>query len=96
VEARCHEQQRLCSLAKALHQAQQQQPVDADYVLVADIGLAPGGKSGYVDVAVVDRAGAVVLVDFQNDQLPAFRRRAPEDLAAAEAVATERLRALLR
>lgn len=96
VAATSNQQQRLWSLAKALQQAQQQQPVDADYVLVADVGLAPGGKSGYVDVVVVDRKGAIVLADFQNDQWPAFQRRAPKDLAAAEAVATDRLRALLR
>ena len=65
-------------------------------VLAVDIGLAPGGKAGFVDLVVVDRAGAVVLADFQNDQHAAFRRRAPTDLATAEAVATDRLRELLR
>lgn len=94
--ATANQQQRLWSLAKELQQFQQQQPVDADYVLVVDIGLAPGGKAGFVDLVVVDRAGAVVLADFQNDQHAAFRRRAPTDLATAEAVATDRLRELLR
>ena len=91
-----NQQQRLWSLAKALLQAQQKAPLDADMVVVADIGLAPEGRSGYVNVVVVDRTGAVVLADCQNDQHDAFRRRAPKTLAAAELVAVDRLRTLLR
>ena len=94
--ATANQQQRLWGLAKALQQTQRQQPLDADYVLVVDAGLAPGGKSGFVDVVVVDRAGAIVLADFQNDQHTAFRQRRPQGLADAEAVAIDRLRTLLR
>lgn len=94
VPATSNQQRRLWDLAKALQKEQRERPVDADYVVAVDAALS--GKSGFVDVVVVDRAGEFVLADFTNDQHPAFQKRAPKNAADAEWVAVDRLCELLR
>ena len=94
VAATSNQQRRLWDLAKALQKEQRERPVDADYVVVVDAALS--GKSGFVDVVVVDRAGEFVLADFTNDQHRAFQARAPKTVADAEVVAVDRLCELLR
>lgn len=91
-----NQQRHLWDLAKALQKAQQQQPVDADYVVAIEAAVDVGGKHGFVNLVVVDRAGAWVLADFQNDQHPTWQKHAPKGLADAEKVAADRLRELLR
>lgn len=91
-----NQQQRLYGLAAAVKTAIGKQPIEADYALALDVGLAPNGKSGFVNVVVLTRAGELVLADFQNDQHPMFQERAPKTLVEAEQLAIARLRQLLR
>jgi len=95
VPAGGNQQRHLWDLARALQKAQQASPVDADYVVAIEAAVDVGGAHGFVNLVVVDRAGACVLADFQNDQHPTWRRYAPKGLAAAEKVAADRLRELL-
>lgn len=94
VAATSNQQRRLWDLAKALQKEQREHPVDADYVVVVDAAVS--GKSGFVDVVVVDRQGEFVLADYTNDQHQAFQKRAPKAVADAERVAVDRLCELLR
>lgn len=96
VPAGGNQQRHLWDLAKALQKAQQATPVDADYVVAIEAAVDTGGQHGFVNLVVVDRAGAFVLADFQNDQHPTWKKHAPKALAAAEKVAADRLRELLR
>lgn len=96
VPAGGNQQRHLWDLAKALQKAQLASPVDADYVVAIEAAVDLGGAHGFVNLVVVDRAGACVLADFQNDQHPTWRRHAPKGLADAEKVAADRLRELLR
>lgn len=96
VPAGGNQQQHLWDLAKVLQKAQQASPVDADYVVAIEAAVDVGGAHGFVNLVVVDRAGACVLADFQNDQHPTWRKQAPKGLADAEKVAADRLRELLR
>lgn len=91
-----NEQKRLWGLATALRATLAKTPADADYVLVADIGLHPDGKRGFVHVVLATRAGDLVVTDFQNDQHPTFRAHAPARLEDAEKLAVARLAHLLR
>ncbi len=86
-----NEQKRLWDLARALQDAVKKSPVDADYVLVADLGLDPEKGSGYVHVAICTAKGEFVFADFVNDQHPLFRARRPKTLADAEWLAAARL-----
>ena len=86
----------LWDLAKALQKAQQASPVDADYVVAIEAAVDVGGAHGFVNLVVVDRAGACVLADFQNDQHPTWKKHAPKGLVDAEKVAADRLRERLR
>lgn len=96
VPAGGNQQRHLWDLAKALQKAQQQSPVDADYVVAIEAAVDVAGKHGFVNLVVVDRTGACVLADFQNDQHPTWQKHAPKGLADAEKVAADRLRELLR
>ena len=96
VPAGGNQQRHLWDLAKALQKAQLAAPVDADYVVAIEAAVDVGGAHGFVNLVVVDRAGACVLADFQNDQHPTWRKHAPKGLAEAEKVAADRLRELLR
>lgn len=96
VPASQNQQRRLWDLAAALRTSLQQQPIDSDYAVVADVGLDPEGGHGYVNVVVLTKAGEVVVADFQNDQHPLFQQRAPKVLQDGEDLAVARLRALLR
>lgn len=96
VKPSSNQQKRLWDLAKGLTAAVTQQPVDADYVLVADVGVRAGGGSGFTNIALCTRQGEVVLTDFQNDQHPMFTEVAPKDAADAERVVVARLVHLLR
>ncbi len=91
-----NQQRHLWDLAKALQKAQQATPVDADYVVAIEAAVDVGGAHGFVNLVVVDRAGACVLADFQNDQHATWKKHAPKGLADAEKVAADRLRELLR
>jgi hypothetical protein len=92
-----NQQKRLWDLAAAAARAAlSKQAADADYVLVADLGVHPEGGVHWAHVVVCRAAGDVVLADFLNDQHPWFRRRAPKTLADAEALVAARLAELLR
>jgi hypothetical protein len=91
-----NQQKRLWDLARALRGALGERPVEADYALVADLGVQPEGGVHFANVAMCTAAGDFVLVDFQNDQHPLFRRHEPKTLADAEALVAKRLAELLR
>lgn len=91
-----NQQKRLWDLAKAAQAALKAHPIDADYAVAADMGLAPGGKSGFVNVVVLTHGGDVVVADFQNDQHRSFQAAAPKTLADCERLAARQLRSLLR
>lgn len=91
-----NQQKRLWDLARAAQAALKAHPVDADYVVAADMAVAPDGKRGFVDVVVLTRAGDVVVADFQNDQHALFQQQAPKTLADCERLVALRLRSLLR
>ena len=91
-----NEQKRLWGLAAALRATLAKTPAAADYVLVADIGLHPEGKRGFVHVVLATKVGDLVVTDFQNDQHPMFQEHAPTRLEDAEKLAVARLAHLLR
>lgn len=91
-----NEQKRLWDLARGLRESLRQHPVDADYVLVADLGIPEHDGPRWVHVAVCDKAGGFVIVDMLNDQSPQFRKAQPKTLQDAEQLAAAHLRQLLR
>lgn len=91
-----NEQKRLWDLARGAHAAAAAEAANADYVLVADLGVGGDGGVMWVHVVVCNAAGEPVVVDMQNDQHPALRRAAPKTVADAEAFAVARLATLLR
>ncbi|MFY9344975.1 MAG: hypothetical protein WAT39_20955 [Planctomycetota bacterium] len=91
-----NQQKRLFDLAAAVKAALGKQPIDADYAVAMDCGLDPAGKSGFVNLVVLTKAGELVLADYQNDQHPLFQQHAPKVLADGEKLAVARLVALLK
>lgn len=91
-----NEQKRLWDLARELRKAVLKTPIDADYALVADIGVDEHEGPHWLHLAICNKAGELVLVDMLNDQSPIFAKAKPKSLADAERLAVERLTALLR
>lgn len=91
-----NEQQVLWQMARGLAAEVRAHPVDADYALYAEymLGTDAAGKPfvGAVHFAVVNRAGELVLVDFQNDHSPAFRSARPATREACDALVAQRLK----
>ena len=90
-----NEQKRLWDLARGLREHVRQHPLDADYVLVADLGVHEHDGPRWVHVAVCDKAGEFVIVDMLNDQSPQFIKAQPKTLQDAEQLAADHLRQLL-
>lgn len=91
-----NEQKVLWDLARGLGAAVRDHAPDADYALVVDIGMAGERSVGFVHLALCDRQGEPVIVDFANDQNVALRQAAPTTLAEAEQFAANWLADLLR
>jgi len=91
-----NQQKRLYDLAAVVKAQLQKQPIEADYAVAVDLGFAEGGQAGYANVVVLDRAGELVLAEFQNDQHPLFRQQAPKSLADGEKLAVAMLTRVLR
>lgn len=78
VERSPNEQRTLWSFARSASKSVQADPPEADYALFADYLMNPaGGQVGAVHLAVVDRAGELVLVDFQNSHHEDFQSVSP-------------------
>jgi hypothetical protein len=85
-----NQQQRLWGLASALRTTLAAHPVDADYVVAAEVGLAARGP-GFVNFVLTTRTGDVAIADFQNDQHADFQNLAPKTVADAERLIAARL-----
>ncbi len=83
VEPSRNEQRMLWDMAHAVQARTRDAAPDADYVLFIDCLISSRGTVGAVHFAVCDRAGELVLVDFQNDHHDDFRAVAPHDAAKA-------------
>ncbi|MBL8729872.1 MAG: hypothetical protein JNM25_15705 [Planctomycetes bacterium] len=90
-----NEQKRLWDLARGLRAAAATQAADADYLLIADLGIGGEGRVAYVHFVVCTAAGDYVIVDWQNDQNELLRRAAPRSVEAAERYLIDRLARLL-
>ncbi|MCG3128373.1 MAG: hypothetical protein CHACPFDD_03261 [Phycisphaerae bacterium] len=92
-----NEQKRLWDLARALCAHVGAGGFDAQYVLVAEIGVSPANPSrGYVHVVLCDGSGQPVVVDFCNDQHDDYRRAAPKSTEDGEKLAAARLARAVR
>jgi hypothetical protein len=91
-----NQQKRLWGLAAALRKAAGAHKIEADYALVADLGVRPEGGAQFVNFVLCTKSGEVVIADFQNDQHPTFKGRQPKSVEDAEALVAARLAALLR
>ncbi|MFO0963761.1 MAG: hypothetical protein U0625_12785 [Phycisphaerales bacterium] len=89
-----NEQKVLWSMARGFRDRMRAQRPDADYAVFADYVMGPGGV-GAVHFAVCDRAGELVLVDFQNDHFEDFRAVAPKGRDGADALVVRRMTALV-
>jgi hypothetical protein len=78
VERSPNEQRILWSFARSARESVQADPPEADYALFADYLTSPDGKHvGAVHLAVLDRSGELVLVDFQNSHHEDFQTVSP-------------------
>lgn len=95
-----NEQRRLWSMARDLSAFVRHRAPDADYVLLADyvVGRTPQGALhvGGVHLALCDRAGQLVLVDFQNSRQKEFKAVDPHSIEACDALAARRFVKLAR
>lgn len=90
-----NEQKVLWSMARNFSAYVKQHPPDADYALLADYlgGTTPTGdlRVGAVHLAVCNRAGELVLVDYQNSHQRDFQSIDPKSVQACDALVTKRL-----
>lgn len=95
VASSINEQKVLWQMARGLAAEVRAHPVDTDYALYAEYmsGTDAAGKPfvGAVHLAVVNRAGELVLVDFQNDHSPAFIKARPATREECDALVVQRL-----
>lgn len=90
-----NEQKVLWQMARGLAAEVRAHPIDTDYALYAEYlsGTDATGKPfvGAVHFAVVNRAGELVLVDFQNDHSQAFAKAKPASREECDALVVQRL-----
>lgn len=95
VVADMNEQKTLWSLARGFSAYLTKHPPQGDYALLADYltGTRPGGEFavGGVHVVVCDKAGQIVLVDFQNSHHEDFRSIHPASREECDALVVRRL-----
>jgi hypothetical protein len=78
VERSPNEQKILWSFARSASASVKAVPPEADYALFADYLTSPDGSQvGAVHLAVLDRSGEIVLVDFQNSHHEDFQAVSP-------------------
>ena len=92
-----NEQKLLWDLARAFQDHLQQNPVDADYALLADYMISRrNGRVRAVHFVVCDRSGEWVIVDFQNDHHGDFQSIDPKSREDCDRLVAKRLEGYLR
>lgn len=92
-----NEQRRLWDLARAFRDYVRAESPDADYVLFAEYTIRPSDQQVWaVHFVVCDRSGQWVIVDFQNEYQPDFKRLKPKTRDDCGALVAERLASYLR
>jgi hypothetical protein len=92
-----NEQRRLWDLAKAARAYVTAHPPEAEYALVAEYTIRPDNNEVWsVHTIVCDRAGELVVVDYQNNHHGDFQRINPQSLADCHRLVVERLSRYLR
>jgi hypothetical protein len=92
-----NEQRRLWDLARAVRDYVRSEPPDTDYALFAEYTIRPSDQQVWtVHFVVCDRVGQWVIVDFQNEHQPDFRRLDPKTRDDCGALIAERLAHYLR
>lgn len=92
-----NEQKTLWDLARAFKDYVKQNPPEADYALLADYIMVPGGKRAWeVHFVVCDRKGDWVIVDFQNDHHADFQSVDPKSYDDCGRLVARRLKEYLR
>ncbi len=87
-----NEQRRLWDLARAVRDYTRAQSPDADYVLFAEYTIRPSNQQVWaVHFVVCDRSGEWVIVDFQNEHQPDFKRLQPKTRDDCGRLVAERL-----
>jgi hypothetical protein len=87
----------LWGLAREFRDYAKKNPVDADYVLYADLVFTPGNwEQGFVHFVVCDRKGEWVIVDFQNSHHDDYRSIKPTSKEGCEQILLKRLEGYLR
>jgi hypothetical protein len=91
-----NEQKVLWDLARALRAHLRQNRPEADYVLLADYALRPGGPVGFVHFFVCNQAGEWVIVDFQNSVWDDFKQIDPKSAEDCDRLVVRRLAGYLQ
>jgi hypothetical protein len=91
-----NEQKVLWDLARALRAHVRQNRPEADYVVLADYALKPGGPVGFVHFFVCNQAGEWVIVDFQNSVWDDFKQIDPKSADDCDRLVLRRLAGYLR
>ena len=87
-----NEQKRLWDLAKSFRQHVRQSKPDADYAVYPEYTIRPrDGKVWAVHFVVCNRAGQWVIVDFQNEYQPDFKRIQPKNTNDCDRLVIRRL-----
>lgn len=92
-----NEQETLWDFARTVKAYVEAHPPTADYVLMADYIMRPGGKGAWeVHFVVCDRSGEWVIVDFQNDHHRDFKRIDPKTYDDCAKLVAKRFEGYLR
>jgi hypothetical protein len=91
-----NQQKRLYDLAGALRASVRNRPIAAAHAIAVEMGFADDGSAGFCNVVVVNRAGELVLAEFQNDQHALWQRLLPRTPADGERLAAAMLAKALR
>lgn len=94
-KAGANEQVTLWSAAKSIQAAVRKAEKQADYLLFTDYLMAGKDKAGAVHTFLLDPAGNLVVVDFQNDHHADFQKVAPASVLDCSRLAAIRLAARL-
>ncbi len=91
-----NQQKRLYDLASALRASVVKEPPAAGHAVAVEMGFADDGSAGFCNVVVVNKAGELVLAEFQNDQHTLWKSLAPRTPADGERLAAAMLAKALR
>ena len=96
IQPNSNEQRRLWDLAHAFRDYVRAHPPETEYALCAEYVLREDlQKVWSVHFVVCDRKGEWVIVDFQNDQQPDFKRLKPQSRADCAELVAKRLKRIL-